>query len=618
LKTVALTVGYLFYFTFFHLVYSQHQTADSAAIDTVRVATETTGHWQADSQATDGLIAEDAVDWMNVMPSVFPLDYGSLGQISPLTFRGSSPQAGGILLDGVPLDEPIHGFANSANLPINLISKMEFAGAGVFTPYGASAAAGLLLLDFYQFSGKRPYSKVLFRAGDWGYSDIGIIFGLPVIKNTSLLIGANRQELDGFQPQSNHKGSRIFGRIAHRASNGLEIYYSGFLNKDDVAVPAPLLPDLVPQLTDSKRKEHRFEQVLSVRVGNLATKNRQLRGRVVFSKIVQESFNDSLLFRNRALTFGAGFQQDLIISNHHLALGGEMKFYDLSSRQLGDHTDRVGQIFVRNAFWIAEKIELGAQFRLEKHSSYSAAFTPSAHLKFEWSPQNQIWLGAQRAERYPSFAERFWPTTFFRGDSSLTGESATTFELGLKNTYKKLQIEAAVFHHQFDDWIGLVATVRDTVTILRPQNLGDRTIRGVDLRLIWNCLSGGQLGVVGSYLHLREDDPAKRLQVPKYVLYSYLEYVRPFFQKFVFVKLRVAGRVFGKRFGLFYPSGATVPEMMKKENDAILDGQISFEFSDAKLSLSIENLLDRDYQLVPGFSMPPKTFRFAIEWEFLD
>jgi len=619
LKTITPTVAFLFYFLYVHLVYaqSQHPTPDSSSSDTVRVAIETAGHWQADSQATAGLIAEDAVDWMALLPSIFPLDYGSLGQFSPLTFRGSSPQAAAILLDDVLLDEPIHGFANSTNLPINLIHKIEYAGA--FAPYGVSAAAGLLLLDFYQFHGKRPYSKVLFRAGDWGYSDIGVTFGLPVTKSTSLLISANRQELDGFQPQSNHEGSRIFGRIAHRASDVLEFRYSAFLNKDEVEVPAPLLPDLVPQLTDAKRKENRFDQVLAVRVGNLATKNHQLRGRLIFSKIVQESFNDSLLFRNRNFTFGAGFQQDLILGNHHLALGGEMRFHDLSRRRLSDHADRVGHIFVRNAFWVAEKIELGAQLRVEKHSSYSAAFTPSAHLKFVWSPQNQIWLGAQRAKRYPSFAERFWPTTFFLGDSSLVEETASAFEMGVKTSLKnQFRLETAVFTRSVQDWIGPAAALLDTIQILRPQNLGTRTIHGVDFRLIWNYLRGGQFGLVGSYWHLREDELAKRLQVPKYVLYSYLEYGHYFFRKFVFITLRVDGRLLGERFGLTYQSGTSIPQTTMLDADVILDGQITFEFSDAKLALSMENLLNRHYQLVPGFFMPPKTFRFGVDWEFQD
>jgi len=90
------------------------------------------------------------------------------------------------------------------------------------------------------------------------------------------------------------------------------------------------------------------------------------------------------------------------------------------------------------------------------------------------------------------------------------------------------------------------------------------------------------------------------------------------FEKYVYVNLRLIGRVFGESSGLTYENSPSLPSVVKLPETTVFDGQISFQFSDARLSISMENLFDKKYQLVPGFFMPPKTFRFGISWEFWD
>ncbi len=76
--------------------------------------------------------------------------------------------------------------------------------------------------------------------------------------------------------------------------------------------------------------------------------------------------------------------------------------------------------------------------------------------------------------------------------------------------------------------------------------------------------------------------------------------------------------VFGDRSGLIYENNSFLPSTVNLPEAVVFDSQISFQFSDARLSISMENLFDKKYQLVPGFFMPPKTFRFGIVWEFWD
>lgn len=577
-----------------------------------------TSLWKIKADDTDELIAEDVVDYVKILPNAFSLDLGSLGQFSPLVFRGLTPQEGVILIDDFIVEDPINGFLNSNIFPINFVEDITYRGAGVFAPLGAQALGGIFQVNTYHFQGKQPYSKVILRAGDFGYSDIGAIFGLPVTKSISFLIGGNRQEFDGFTFDADHEGSRIHAEILYHPNENFSLRYSAFSNKDKVEIPAPLLPDLVPPTSNGKRKENRSDHTFSLKLGNLLQNNNQSQGKIFISRLLQETLGDSLLFKNRTISFGIGLQHDLIAGNHWLSFGGELKLHDLNSARLGDRWDGIGHVFVRDVYRFVKNLALGIQARLEKHDDYSIALQPSGQLSYEVSPLSTLWFGVQRVRRYPSFAERYWPTQAFRGNPNLTEEKGTAFEIGFRlNKENHFKLETALFRHRVEDWIGL--TILGDSIAFGPLNLGSRTIHGLDFKFVWNYLPGGEFGFIGSILQMEEDAPEKQLQAPEFSVYSYLEMGHRFFQDFVYVTLRLIGRFFGKRHGLLYNTqDAILPQITTLGETALLDGKLTFHFTDAAISLSMENLFDKRYQLVPSFFAPPKTFRFGIEWEFLD
>jgi outer membrane cobalamin receptor len=618
--TLRATWLFVFYILFVSNSFPQTTPPTPARIDSSTVADldslgkSRPGKWSVNRVRAGRFLGEDIVDFVRLLPNVLPLDLGSLGQFSPVAFRGATPQEGTVLFDGLLFEDPILGFLNSNTIPINLVDEFSFGGAGALAPFGVQAPAGILQINTYQFQANQPYSKVNFRTGDWGYSDLGIVFALPLSKSSSFMIGGSRQELDGFVLNSDHTGSRVQIRLSYHPHSQFSLNYSILLNRNNVEVPAPLLPDFSPGVSNARRKESRSDQVVSLKFGDLQKSSKQVLARVFFSRLLQQSFGDSLLFKNRNHTLGAGVQFDWLSGIHEISLGGEFKIYDLNSFQLKDNTDQFGHMFVRDKIRFAENWKLGIQGRLEKHDDYSVALNSSGNLNYALTPEANIWFGVQTSRRYPSFAERYWPTPFFQGDPNLSQEKGTAFEIGFSmNRENSFTLETALFRHEVEDWIG--QTVLADSTAFGPRNLGFRTVHGLDLKFVWNYLPAGQFGFIGSFLQVEEDTPEKQLQVPEYSIYSYVQMGRSFFQDYVFVTLRLVGRLFGERSGLIYQDGSVFPETTTLGQTAVLDGKMTFEFAYASMFLAIENLLDKKYQRVPGFYMPPKTFRFGIEWE---
>ncbi len=187
--------------------------------------------WVSDTREMEKLIAEDIADFVQVLPPVFPLDYGSLGQVSPLSFRGSTPQQTSIWLDALNLENPISGFVPTTVIPINLVEDFTVRGVDSFAPFGFQSPGGMLQVNSFKFDIKKPYSKVNFRAGSWGYSDLGIMFALPITKNVNFTFSGKRQEFDGFEIDRVHTGARIFGRISYQPRSKMELNYTAFFKQ---------------------------------------------------------------------------------------------------------------------------------------------------------------------------------------------------------------------------------------------------------------------------------------------------------------------------------------------------------------------------------------------------
>lgn len=602
------------------------EPSDEAVVQAARVVQPRRPEaWKVPASELERVIAEDIVDYGLLVAAAGALDHGTVGQASPFALRGMTPQQGVVMLDGMVLWNPLGGSTSTAVLPINLVEEFAFTGQGTLPAFGLQSPAGIVSVKTRTIAGERPYSKVQFRTGDFGHSDLGISFGLPINKSTHLLFSGSRQEFDDlfFADQDNIilekrdlVDSRFFGKVTYKTRK-VELTSVTLLNKNKVEVPVPLLPDLVPQLTNPRRRSTRLDEQIVAKVRNLSGSSDELQARVHFSRIRQESLGDSLLFDNKTVMVDGAMQNDILVGNHRFAFGGGARLFSLDSKALKDHTDSFVHLFVRADFALTSRLSIGLQGRSEKYAGYSARMLPSLRLDYTFSEQTVLWFGARQAIRYPSFSERFWPSESYVGNPDLGVEESSALELGVKWAARpNLNIESTIFANRVDDWIG--NTLLKDAPAFGPQNLDRRTISGVDFKLVWDYLRGGQAGVVSSFLNVSQSEKVKQLQVPEYSIYSYLEYGHPFFEEYVFVRLRVSGRFYGERWGFVYPAGASLPVFVSRSPLAVADAKVSLVFADATLTISYENLFDRRYELVPGFSMPPRMLRFGVAWEFLD
>jgi len=404
-------------------------------------------------------------------------------------------------------------------------------------------------------------------------------------------------------------------RIRHPPSRSFDLQAVTLLNKNEIEVPAPQPPDIAPSLTNPRRKSTRFDQQLTARKRDLAAFSEELSLQLHFSRFRQETLDDSLLFDNKTFAWTAALQNDFTLGGQFMSLGGGLHAFRLSSTVLSDETDVLGYAFAQTRLAAGDRAAVTLQARAEKYSSHALQFLPSAKIMFDLNGAG-VWLGAHRAVRYPSFAERFWTTDFYTGDVALIPEKTIAAELGLNWQASDLSVQATAFVNRTTDWIADAVVPESNG--FGAGNLGLRAVSGLDLKASWDYLKNGQMGVIANFLNVLDSDPSKETRLPEYNITSFAEIGRSLFDKFVFMRMRVSARFYGSRIGFAYPESSLQPILTSRSADVVLDSKLTLIFASAVLTVSYENILNRRYELVPGFSMPPRMLRFGVHWEFWD
>jgi len=576
-----------------------------------------------DQTAFSGAIPEDHGDYLAHFPGIATLDLGSMGQESPFAIHGAQPQWTKIYLDGMPLKNPLTGFSDSSFPPINMVSSISTVTS--------DHAIKIHLADI---DDPRPYSRVQFRTGDWGYSDLGLSLAMPLNQKTSFLFLGNRQVYQGYFQETSEvvanqprqvKHSRYLVRLQHKSNARLRIKAIAMLNRNRTDAPAEIWPDLIPVSLTSKRETSRFDFNVQTEYGDLATVGSSWRANLQSSKIQRKSFNDSLIFDNTTGVLSLDIGHQIRHKNNQLDLVGLVETYELLSDSLGSRRDflyltKLKNVWQINAAWNLT-IKLTAesfQPDMSRDDPLAASLALKPEMGISHTRNNHsLWFIARYDKRNRSFAERFWPLQGFSVVDKIDNERMFISETGFK-----LKKDTWIFSNHWyfthtTEWPQFNDISNDR--IYQPTfDKSGRTLFGSGLLFDWDFIKNGKIGVIADFVQVTNSQLQKQTFAPQYLTRSFIEYGSPLFDQYVFFKIRLTNRSYGERFGWRYAGNSGARQYTRLSPASLFDVAAALIFSEVTVKLSFENSFNQAYQLTPGFYMPPRTLRFSIDWEFWD
>ncbi len=125
------------------------------------------GHAVSRIDFTEQAVAYSTIaEWLALQPGVTTRQFGPGGR-QVVGVRGSRAEAVLVLLDGVPINDPLTGAADLSSIPVASLQSASLVRGTASARYGPGATSGVLLLRSRQPSG--PEWNAALEAGSFGY-----------------------------------------------------------------------------------------------------------------------------------------------------------------------------------------------------------------------------------------------------------------------------------------------------------------------------------------------------------------------------------------------------------------------------------------------------------------
>lgn len=521
---------------------------------------------------------------------------GGPGQASTVFLRGSNANHALILVDGVRVNPATQGSVDFAHVPLAQIERIEIVRGPRAALWGSDAIGGIIHIF------TRDPSKAFLQLQGGSYGQAGISAGAGVARDASRLgIGAGLEEVDGFS-------------ATRPGAFGHDPDHDGYRNKHLSTRAQTLLGSqrlaVSGLLTDAYVQFDQGETTVLNRVFGVS-----LAGPLSPSwnhELVVGRSSEDLETQTYLSRFGSG--RTSLDWTHAVELGsvGNLNVGLNWSREAGysvegssgyEHSRRNVALFASWRRQVGAHL-LEASARRDENSQFNGAST--GNLAWGWRATDALRLRASWGQgfRAPNFNELYYPgfdvgggLILFPGNEELSPERSRSLELGLAwRASERQTLDLSVYRTRIKDLIGFDGPLFQAI------NVRQAAIDGAELS--WR-LSAGRLALDANatWLNARDQDSgAPLLRRADRKLHVSADYR---FDNGAALGLDASALSERADFG-----GVRLPGYGR------VDLRASVPLAtDWTAEGRLENLGDRDYQLVDGYNTPGRSVVLKLRWQ---
>lgn len=571
------------------------ETVDSALAD-VSVIT------RAD---IDSSVARDAIDLLRLEAGVDLYRTGGAGQQTSLFLRGANSNQVLVLIDGVRVSSQNTGAFAFEQLPLDTVERIEIVRGPRAGYWGSDAIGGVIQIFTRKLEGPRVALGYGSHGDAAGSAGIGHWDGA---NGYSVQIGA--RHVDGFSVTN------------RRICNGPDDPYcifnpddDGYRNKNFVGRAAHAFGSHVLSASLYRSQgEVQFDQGYSDVIEQSGGVN--LEGslgenwnhRLAFGNsredldtpaftTLHRTRRNSLLWQNE---FRLDEQQRLVAGVDFVREKGETR--DTSAGATVYQRERNNRAVFGGWRGDFGALETEVSLRRDDNGDFGGATTGSLALGWRFSPLLRVYANLGRGFRAPTMNELYHPGYggYFAGNPELDPERSRSAELGAEFAPDANQrFKANLYSTRIDDLISFTGPQN------RAENIAHARIDGAELEYALK-LDAWSLRTNYTWMDARNDDTDKPLlRRPK--------------QK--------ASGVVERQFGERWRAGAELVYAAHRDDVggsgtvglpayAIVNLRANFKLdTDWSLAARVENLTDRDYELVRGYNTAGRSGFLELIWQ---
>jgi vitamin B12 transporter len=574
-----------------------------------------------DSEQIAALNKTTLADLLKTLPGILVEEQGGPGGLTAVSIRGGEANFTLVLVDGVEVNDPTNfrgGGFDFANLNPRMVDRIEVVRGAQSSIYGSDALAGVINIIT-----RRPqeghHQSVSAEFGEHDYSDLGLSAlgsvgdfnytlqlasrddGEPVPDSTRKSDSANLRL--GWQPASGHDlniGYRYLDgkrKTYPEQSGGPQYALIDTLDRSDYTQKI-LSVDWAVQVSSLWRSAimaNRFNAEDSYRSPGIFPFS-EVPPNVADSDFTRDQLqwvNSLQLAQGYTVNIGADYRHEEGESEGYLEFFGTRSptDFDLDRDATGIFTG-----FTASPF---EALLLQGSVRYDDPEDFDSETTWKAGAKY--TPGGGVTLAANWGEAYklPSF---FALGHALVGNPDLRPEQGESWDIGVAwESTDTLRLEATWFDNDFRDLVDF-----DDETF-RNVNRKNVQTSGVELQADWQAHDAVSLRTQATYtdIDVKNEDT---------VLTGRSEWAASAVARWHIAEhwhTALDYQYVGEQWASSRHTGEQVTE--KLDNYYRLDWVLRWQLARAwELKMSVDNILDEDYETAVGFSAPSREFRLSV------
>lgn len=531
---------------------------------------------------------------------------GGPGKTSSVFMRGTNSDHVLVLIDGIKVGSVTLGTTPFEIIPIDQIERVEISRGPHSSLYGSEAVGGVIQI----FTRKGQQSETPSISLETGGGSYDTVHGAGSVsgkwQDSWYSLSASHYNTQGFNARTvngpfnnpdrdGYYNTGLNARVGHRFANDAEVeaFYMRGEGMTDV---------------DGFQKQMEFaNQVVGVEASYpLAS---AWRSTLRLGQSRDDSFNIAVDPRNNSrfdsTRWNVSWQNDIqLTEDHKLVLGSDYRLDEVDSTTRFVKSERYdlgffGQLHSR----IFDNHHLNASFRWDENEAFGDYVTGNLGWRYNWNNGLSAFASFGNAFKAPSLNDLYYVDPWgSHGDPDLKPEESTSFEIGLAGVHRWLNWEARAYHTDIDH---LITWYTDTNTFVSaPIQTQKAQIDGVEFDMSKEIFGWkNKLGF--EFLSPRDRETNQRLARRADAILNY-----DLSRSFGGIDLGANVLARGNSYEVDW-----LGRSHEVSGFATLDLRTAYHIDkNWMLSAKLNNLLDKDYQLVDTYNTAGRNFFFSIHY----
>ena len=544
---------------------------------------------------------------LNTLPAVNIINYGSYGSTKAIHTRGASSSQVVTLVNGRRVNTPRDGETDHNQIPLNNIERVEVLRGPASSIYGANAVGGVINI-ITKSGGEKMFTEINSRMGSYSTWLAGLSHGWK-INNLDYFISASAINSNGHRDNSDYQQENYNIKMGYDLKKDSRLTLETGYTASETGTPGRNSD------VDLDDRQEQWKDFIDLTwEGSVWDETKVLLK--LYQNTDRLEFIESLSpvldkTTNQTKVYAADLQVSRTwfdIFRTTLGATGQENKLNSSSSAKHKYNFRAGYIETElNPF---EDLTLKGGARVDDYSNFGSRASPSA--SFSWWLFDKIKTHglAGKAFRAPTFNDLYWPREDYgvwggvEGNANLKPETAFSREIGLGTfLFNRVEADVTYFYTKFKD---MIAWTMDNTYWWRPTNVNTAVTKGLETSL--NCALTKNIKLNLNYTRLSATDEITDkwlIYRPRHEYKGAIDY-----RLGENTNLYLTGRYLSKRY--------TVSDNSRFLKDYFAaDANLSYKiFKCAQVSLTINNIFDRDYQEEEDYPMPGTSFLAGVKLSF--